>query len=94
MQASDWQAQRRAGIVEIVLLRDGGNSAEEIHRLHEVHDQARKHGDVLGELMIHGIAGAELDRLCPAGGRRDSWLRAECAGEPCVDAVVACGSAA
>ncbi len=30
-----------------------------------LHERAREHGDVLGELLAHSIADAELDRLCP-----------------------------
>lgn len=85
-QPDDWLAQQRLQSLDVLLLRQAGKLTEATELLQRLHEQTRTHGDVLGELLIHSIAGADLDALCPQDrqirlladsgmrGANQSWL--------------------
>jgi DNA-binding winged helix-turn-helix (wHTH) protein/tetratricopeptide (TPR) repeat protein len=63
--SDDWAVQSRLLVLDTLLLRLDGKSVDAFTVLATLHERAREHGDVLGELLAHSIADAELDRLCP-----------------------------
>ncbi|HSX62954.1 MAG TPA: winged helix-turn-helix domain-containing protein [Tahibacter sp.] len=75
VESGDWFAQQRLRSLDVALLRSEGRHDEADRLLAELHEQMRSHGDVPGELFVHGIAGLHLPELCPPD--RHAWLLAQ-----------------
>ena len=65
VQPDDWFARQRLQSLDVLVLRADGERIEATQSLKQLHAQTRERGDVLGELLVHSIAGAELAGLCP-----------------------------
>lgn len=54
--ADNWQGQRRLRTVQALLAQRSGDTALAAQLMQSLDTQAREHGDVLGELLVHSIA--------------------------------------
>lgn len=55
LPADYWQEQRRARTVRALLAQTQGRSQVAARALDTLHEDARTHGDVLGELLVHSL---------------------------------------
>nr|WP_305119181.1 winged helix-turn-helix domain-containing protein [Tahibacter harae] len=89
LAADDWQGRRRLRTVQALLAQRHGDAAAAARELEALDADARRHGDVLAELLVHSLAEANPQaRRCSAErhsrllsqsglrGASDVWLLA------------------
>lgn len=64
LRTQDWYARLRLHSVTALLRHARNEHDAAMPELARLHDEAREHGDVLAEMLIHSIAGTRMADLC------------------------------